>query len=169
MTSPPDHASNPAIQPLPPLQDDAAPAFEASAAPEALAASEALVVPVVAAAPTASIVLRTASSPFQFRMLAMLYLSLLAYAWWPLALVTLFLMPLFCAPTNPRRALWLWTAGMLAGAMSLMASRSILHDMGRLSHAFASDPNWASAGLGLGLFGAAIMIWHLTWVKSPRA
>lgn len=117
---------------------------------------------------TASIKLRAAASDMQFRFLAIVYLGLMAYAWLPAAVVAAFLLPLFCAPTHPRRALWLWTVGLLAGGMSIMKGREIFRGLGNVRDAFTQDPMWAGLGIGLAALGAGLMLWHLTWIKSPR-
>ena len=116
----------------------------------------------------ASVQLRAASSLKGFWLLALSYLALIAIAWWPAAIVLFFILPLNCQPSSPRRALWLWTVGLLAGAMAIMKSRQLVASMGGLDGVFSHPDALAIGSLALGVIGAALFLWMLTWIKSPR-
>lgn len=116
----------------------------------------------------AHVQLRAAASLTEFRVLAVIYLGLMALAWAPMAIASAVLMPLFCTPDHPRRALWLWAVGLLAGVMSIVSSRALMTQMGGVDQAFTQASTQAWLAVGWAVVGVAVVFWHLTWVKSPR-
>lgn len=120
------------------------------------------------AEPVAQVQLRAARSLTEFRVLAVIYLALIAAAWAPLAIAGAMLMPLFCVPTHPRRALWLWAVGLLSGVMSIVGARALMASLGGFNDALSQAPTQAWLAIGWAVLGVAVVVWQLTWVKSPR-
>lgn len=121
----------------------------------------------LAATPTI-VALRHPATRGGFWVLAAAYLAGMALASVGLAVLALLLLPLGVAASNPRRALWLWAAGLIGSLSAMSGARDRVAAMGGLEAAFQANA-WLAGGLvGMMVVALVVLAWHVTWVASER-
>lgn len=121
----------------------------------------------MASTPT-SILLKHPASKTTGWVLTLIYYAAMAFSLPALALIAMVFMPLGVGPENPRRALHLWTLGLVASGVFIIKARAVVRGLGGLNAAMSSDPV-LTASLMVGVVVAlGVVLWHLSWVSSPR-
>lgn len=84
-----------------------------------------------------------------------------------LALLVFLTLPLGVGIDHPRRALHLWTTGLVASGVFISHAREQVQAWGGLQAAWSTSPGLTGLLVGGAMLGVLAILWHLSWVDSP--
>lgn len=84
-----------------------------------------------------------------------------------LALLVFLTLPLGVGIDHPRRALHLWTTGLVASGVFISHAREQVQAWGGLQAAWSTSPGLTGLLVGGSVLGVLAILWHLSWVDSP--